>query len=284
MPAVDENIFLTQPEFIDDDPRTARPEMLGYKIDATFMLRRHLIFLPKAWVENKSILDLGSCNAATGAWCLSQGAKFYKGVELQDDFVKTSVKNLSKYYPRTHWHIEHKSIEDFFAENKSTFDVVVASGVLHAFSNFIDIVKQIAAIANSIVIDGEHPRTFKASNFLSARMKAQFTVSPEYEKFIENEPFISLQTTGMTMADRKTVVFSGYIPSMGALMSIVVRSGFSYVPAVNQALKKYLPKFYSPQGRFGLAFFRTASDRAAAIGLSASLKSPADYKVIDWEK
>lgn len=279
-----ENIFVTQPEFIDDDPRTARPETLGYRIDATFMLRRHLIFLPKELVENRSILDLGSCNAATGAWCLSQGAKFYKGVEMQDDFVRTSVKNLSKYYPRTHWDIERKSIEDFLAENKLTFDIIVASGVLHAFSNVIDIVKRIAEIGNLIVIDAEHPRTLKASSFLSARTKAQFTALPEYVTFIENEPFISLQTTGMALADRKTVVFTGYVPSMGALISIIVRSGFSYVPAVNQALKKDLPKIYSPQGRFGLAFFRIASDKSAAVGLSDSLKSPTDYKVIAWEK
>lgn len=284
MSAVEENIFLTQPEFIEDDPRTARPEALGYRIDAAFMLRRHQIFLPKALVENRSVLDLGSCNAATGAWCLSQGAKFYKGVELQDAFVRNSVKNLSKYYPKTHWDIEHKGVEDFIAENKSAFDIVVASGVLHAFSNVIDIVNEIAKMTNLVVIDAEHPGTLKASNFLSARTRAQLTTSPEYVEFIENEPFISLHTTGMSLADRKTVVFSGYIPSMGALRSILVRSGFSYVPGVNQALKKYLPKIYSPQGRFGLAFVRTAKDKSAAVGLSASLKSPTDHRVIAWEE
>lgn len=283
-PPADANIFVTQPEFIADDPRTDRPEVLGYKIDANFMFRRHQILLPKKVVENKSVLDLGSCHGATGAWCLSQGAKFYRGVELQDEFVRPSVKNLSKYYDRSRWEIEHKSVEDFFAGNTSTFDIVVASGVLHAFSDVVAIVEKIAGTGNLVVIDAEHPRTIKASGFLSDQTKARFTASREYAKFIENEPFIALQRTGMSLADRKTVLFHGFIPSMGALKSLIVRSGFGYIPSVNQALKKYIPDVYSPLGRFGLAFLKKTGGKSVAVGLTESMKSPAASKVVSWEE
>lgn len=277
------NIFVTQPEFIADDPRTQRPEGLGYKIDADFMRVRHQILLPGQVVADKTVLDLGSCNAATGAWCLSLGAKHYTGVELQDDFVKSSVTNLSKYYPTERWEIVHKSIEDFFAAGEPAFDVVVASGVLHAFSNVIEVAKKLARMGTLVVIDAEHPGTLKASKYLSAELRRQIAATPDYVQFIENEPFISLQPTGMGLASRKTIVFSGYVPSMGALRSIFERSGFAYVPAVNEALKKQLPKVYSPVGRYGLAFVRKKTGKSAPVGLSDSLKSQADYRVIDWE-
>jgi hypothetical protein len=284
MSVADENLFLSQPEFIEDDPRTERPEVFGYKIDAAFMLHRHQIFLPKSLVENRSVLDLGSCNAATGAWCLSQGAKFYTGVEMQDRFVETSVKNLSKYYPRDRWDIEHKSVEEFITQNKRSFDVIVASGVIHGLSDAIGVAREISKIADFVVFDSDHPRMITRSNYLSPRTKAEFTASPEYGHFIENEAFISLEMTGMSLADRRNVLFSGYIPSMGALKFIMIQSGFADVPAVNQALKKYLPEVYSPRGRFGLAFYRSARDRSVALGLRDSLRSPQNYKIAPWEK
>jgi hypothetical protein len=62
------NVFVDQPEFVDTDPRNQRPEQIAYRIDTNFMQVRHEILLPKNTLKGKKVLDLGSCNAASGAW------------------------------------------------------------------------------------------------------------------------------------------------------------------------------------------------------------------------
>ena len=94
-------MFEKFPEFITDDPRYVDPDDSSSNInrrgqDVTFemMEARHKTMLPKEVCEGNSILDLGSCISASGAWALESGALFYTGVEISDDNYDSAYFNM----------------------------------------------------------------------------------------------------------------------------------------------------------------------------------------------
>ena len=281
-----ENIFLSQPEFIDEDPRVNCPtdRGLGYKVDPSFMLNRHSILLPRNIIDGKKILDLGSCNGATGAWCLSNGAKFYRGVELQKDFVESSRKWLGKYYPDDRWHIQQDSIEDFLTTTHEKYDVVHAGGILYGLADQARILGAMANISDVLVIESSHPRMFYDNNFLKPETKKSILKSGEYARFIENTPFISLGRQGMLVPDEKTMFFLGTKPSMGAVKFILHNAGFRYIDEMNQRVKKSMPSLYSPTGRFALLFVRETDKEAHELGFSPAYSGQAQQRLIDWDE
>lgn len=269
------SIFVEQPEFVNNDPRINRPPVAGYNTNPAFMQARHEILLPRKLIENKNVLDLGSCNAASGAWCLSEGAASYIGVEFQERFVKSSSELLTKYYPDKKWEIIQSSIEDYLVAQTGVFEVVLASGVLYAFSDVVGILQAMARIADVLVIESRHPRTFMKTTFLSDSMKRALIYSKPYVEFIENEPFISLGREAMIMPNEQTIYFKGTRPSMGAIRYIMENLGFQYVDRMNQVLKKRIPEWYSPFERFGVLFARKDTAIAEDLGFipAASGKS-----------
>lgn len=278
------NIFLEQPEFVNSDPRFNRPRFAGYDTNPEFMLARHELFLPRPLIENKNVLDLGSCNAASGAWCLSEGAASYTGVEMQESFVKSSTQLLTKYYAHRKWEIIQSSIEDYLASPKEVFDLVLASGVLYAFSDAVGILKAIARIANTLVVESRHPRTFVKTPYLSDAVKRNWLPSKSYVDFIENEPFISLGREAMVLPDQQTIYFKGTTPSMGAVKYIMEITGFRYYDGLNRALKKRLPQWYSPAERFGLFFARIDGRGAEELGfLPATSGRSRHMGILKWE-
>jgi predicted nicotinamide N-methyase len=261
-----QNIFVEQPEFANNDPRVNRPSVAGYNTHPAFMQVRHELLLPSEIIRNKTVLDLGSCNAASGAWCLSKGAASYRGVEYQEPFVKSSSELLTKYYPQKKWEIIQSSIEDYLRSRTDDFDIVLASGVLYAFSDVIGILTAMAGIANALVIESRHPQTLWKTAFLSAAMKKTLIQSKHYIEFIENEPFISLGREAMVMPGEQTMYFKGTRPSMGAIKYVMQNLDFQYVDAMNLALKRRIPEWYSPFERFGLFFVRADSTTAQELG------------------
>ena len=92
-------MFELQPEFIDLDPRKNRPkqtkddqgfDILSYPVTIEFMNLRHSVMVPPEIIKGKTILDVGSCMGATGAWSLYHGAKDYTGVEIQKYYLNKS--------------------------------------------------------------------------------------------------------------------------------------------------------------------------------------------------
>ena len=250
------NIFESQSDFISTDPRNVRPEWMAYKVDADFMQARHQVLIPPESIKNKKVLDLGSCNGATGAWCLSQGAAQYTGVELQKDYVDQSRINLNKYYPNGNWRILASSIESYIFNTSDKYDIIVALGIIHSFSNFIYFVRKITTLSDCVVIDGTHPFTITGSEFIPDESKTRFIQSNYYEKFIENEPFIGLHRTGMSLHNKSTVLYQGYVPSMAAIKHIMSSFDMANAEGVNDALKKTLPHVYSINQKFGLRFYK----------------------------
>lgn len=285
MQTLNNNIFTQQIEFIDSDPRKVRPDWLAYSINPVFMFLRHNALLPAEILHNKSVLDLGSCNAATGAWCLSNGAKNYTGVEFQNEYVSQSKLNLTRYYPKDKWEILSATAESFLQSNQNKFDIIVALGIVHAFSNPISFLRKISRLAHIIVIDGTHPFTLDRSPYLGDKTRQDLINSHDYIKFIENEPFIGMHRTGMSLHAKKTVLYDGFVPSMGAINQILTKEGMIGIRGVNEALKQTIPSVYSPKIKFGLRFEKAyKADQSSRFGLIDSFNAKGKLPAVDWSK
>ena len=285
MQTLNNNIFTQQIEFIESDPRTVRPDWLAYSINPTFMFLRHTALLPPEILHNKSVLDLGSCNAATGAWCLSNGAKHYTGVELQSEYVSQSKLNLARYYSIDKWEILSATAESFLQSNQKKFDIIVALGIVHAFSNPISFLRKISRLAQVVVIDGTHPFSIVRSPYLSEKTRQNLINTNDYINYIENEPFIGMHRTGMSLHAKKTVLYDGFVPSMGAINQILTKEGMIEAPGVNEALKKTIPNVYSPKIKFGLRFEKAhQASQSSSFGLIDSVNAKGKLPMVDWSK
>lgn len=163
-------MFELQPEFIEQDHRTTRPagayqkpdanpgeiKVYGYAISTEFMNQRHGIMLPPDQIQGKTVLDIGSCLGATGAWCLYHGAAHYTGVEVQQTYVDLSSQLLSKYHSQEKFTIVKQPAEKLTFDHK--FDIIVASGVLYGIFNPFAFIESLTALAREqIIIESKHP-------------------------------------------------------------------------------------------------------------------------------
>lgn len=279
------NVFSEQQEFVLNDPRRNRPKISGIDaVSSDSLYVKHAILLPEKFIQNKRILDLGSCNAASGAWVLSHGASFYKGVELQEVFVKNSREALSKYYLPGSWEIELGSIEEYLENTDEEFDIVIASEILHVFSEPLKILRKIAQISKAVIIESSHPATFAKTKFLPPTLKKELLYSENYENYIENEPFIEIGTEGMTVDGEQTLLFNGLRPSMGAIKNTMVLEGFVYVDGLNKQLKKIMPNLYSPYKRFGACFIKKYESTTQEYGFASASMGKSTSKLYKWNQ
>jgi hypothetical protein len=282
-----ENIFVNQPEFITEDPRRNRPDKagVGYKVTPEFMHMRHSILLPQKLIAGKRILDLGSCNAASGAWCLSHGAAFYKGIEFQEEFVEKSVSCLSRYYDKNKWSVEQTSIENFLESNEEFFDVILAAGILYGISDTLKILTLMSEQADCIVIESMHTNSVFSSRILSEETKRHISKDKNLAQFLENESYIAVGVRGMVFPGEKTIRFNGFNPSMGALKFIFSSLGFDYHDGINQRAKMSIPKFYNPLGRYGMLFIKNPQLKVRAYGFASAVDDSENIiEQMDWDK
>jgi hypothetical protein len=222
------NIFIEQPEFINLDPRTKRPKAWGYAVTPEFMLARHTALIPSELIRGKRVLDLGCCLAATGAWCLSNGAIFYQGVEIDDEFVKNSTSCLQKYYPKEIWSVAKSSIEDFLSGNKDKYDVLIASGILYGAGDPIRLLKSFSECADFLIIESKQSQTIFHTRILRPETLNALSKDPRIAEFLETEAYIAVGQRGMVVSGNKTIQFAGFNPSMGAIKFIMSQLGFQF--------------------------------------------------------
>jgi len=134
-------MFEKFPEFITDDTRYHDPDdptanskeaPRGNIVTFENMENMHKKMLTKSVCENNSILDLGSCIGASGAWALEKGAMLYTGVEFSKYNYEKATKNLKKHFSPSMWILYNQPILNWFEEHHEPYDVVLAAGILYA--------------------------------------------------------------------------------------------------------------------------------------------------------
>ena len=234
------NIFLSKPDFISTDIRTRRPRDYMMPITADVMAARHQLWFANTDLAGKRVLDLGCCVAATGAWVLDHGAKHYTGVDLQQDFVELSEKNLSMYYPLEQWQIINSDIIGFLKNCQQQFDVVVIAGSIYSMIDYYSVVKDICRIAKEVIIESYHP--YRALQEIWPEK-----TDSELMTLWKTTSLVSIETSGQTMSQGGSQQHDSARPSMAAFAKIFAHLGWASDFELNEQAVKDLPDVYSLQ-------------------------------------
>jgi precorrin-6B methylase 2 len=240
------NFFDSYPEFINDDVRKNRisPDD-GYPVDAVFLDKRWSLMLPADKCLNKNILDLGSCTASVGAWCLHNGASTYTGIELQSKFVNSSRANLEKYFPNRSEILE-STVEDFLEKNTKHFDIVIASGILYGVSDLYQVLRKLAQVADHIVVESRHPPTMRQ---MLGHMPRK--IEGLVESFECKHAIIDVNEVPMVYEEEnKRARTLGFVPSIGALVAIYKNLDFVPDLSVYENLKQQISEVYGIQTKY----------------------------------
>ena len=212
------NIFDQAPEFIEWDNRTQRKIN---QVTAESVYNRFSVQLPSWLVKDKTVLDLGSCLGAAGHLALTNGAKHYTGVEIQENYFNNSQKALEKYWDASVFTIHKQNIEDFLDRcitNSIQYDIVVASGVLYAFLNIFNILEKFTRVARECVI-----------------------IDTSFTSDFKDVGIISIRTNGRMIRDQGTTAFAGIGSSCNLLaLDIIMNDNKFYrtedklIPPINK--------------------------------------------------
>lgn len=232
--------FQKFPHFIDTDIRISRSSPFGYNVNYNLMKYRHQVLLPPDLVENRSILDLGCCVGATGAWALDNGALTYTGVELQKNFANQAKENLSQSFAKDKWKIIESSFEDFFKHNIENYDIVYAGGILYSSLYYQELLKHVTDIANvAVVVESRIP------NIIIPYLKE--------DPAVEFLPVVEYETASMVHENSANLKVKSAVPNLGAVSMLLEDQGFS----INlESYNKY--KHLKTEGpeRFGCIFYK----------------------------
>jgi 2-polyprenyl-3-methyl-5-hydroxy-6-metoxy-1,4-benzoquinol methylase len=144
------------PEFVNLDSRKDRNAV---PLSAETLSKRHEVTLPAELIKDASVLDLGCCLGASGHWCLSNGARHYTGIDIQQSMIDKANSIFSKYWTSDQYNIFTQDITDFLTTTTQKFDVVVMFGVLHSFVDTYTILKNVTKVCNKfLIIDTGYPR------------------------------------------------------------------------------------------------------------------------------
>jgi len=274
------NVFEKYPQFISTDPRVNRTG--AYAVSAEFMQIRHDCLFAPIDLEGKTVLDLGACVGATGAWVLAHGAKFYCAVEYHKDLTDIAKKNLA-IFDLNRWQVINQSVEDLFVSHTQTYDIVIASGLLYAFFEPIPILKNIAKFANNIIIESAHPYNHNKPTVFTDQQMNELRCSPEWLQFIEAEPFISYRRQAMLWGTKgEELMFNSSVPSMGFIIQYMKMLGFDCNSSVNETLKYKLPEVYNAN-RFGIILTRK-TDTELSLGFVSAAEFKPDVSIRNWNK
>lgn len=251
-------IFEKYPQFISTDPRTSRKG--AYEVSENFMTLRHTSFFKSDSLANKTVLDLGCCVGASGAWVLANNANFYCGIEYNKDLANSAIDNLSAF-DKNKWQIINTSIETFLETNIEKYDIVIASGIIYAFFEPIPILKSIASFANVVIIESVHPDV------------------PGID--IETASVIAYKRQRMLYSTNgEELTFNSSVPSMTFIIDYMKQQGFDCDLSVNDDLKKCLPNVYQ-KNRFGIKLVKNRNYKQSQGFLSATL-FPDDVTIRNW--
>lgn len=232
------NTFVDKPLFIESDPRIRRPENWQYTVTPDLMSLRHELFFQKTDLAGKTVLDLGCCCAATGAWVLDRGASHYTGVDLQKNFVKTSIDNLSAYYDNSQWSVVESSVESFLKDCNETYDVVLIAGMLHCIFDYHLAITQLTKISKEVIVECFHPYN---------AMKELYPTLDNEQRYQLCQTLSLVQIaseTGTVGEQGGSWVFDGVRISMSALKNVFGYLGWNTELDLNDTARLQLPSVY----------------------------------------
>ena len=265
-------IFDDQPDFIDRDPRTEE----GYAIawNAKDQEERYTSWLPPEYIKGKRILDLGCCGAAVGGYALAHGAAHYTGIEIDADLHRLATENMTKYHEGKDWQILKVSAEDFLNDPRDHYDVVIAAGITHGVTNFVDFLLKIGTVADVAIIESIHPAlpfVREIMNKLNPHIKTdedRAWARSLVERLEYGYPVIEYSDTGkMILGETKGAVSNVLrpLPSIATLKMIMNRMGFVEDIRPYVRLKKTQPKQFGAGKRFVMAFIRKEQPKAMSF-------------------
>lgn len=280
------NIFETQTDFITRDPRTDQATVRAFTAET--QLARFEAWVPAEYLKGKSVLDLGCCLGAFGAYALSNGASRYIGVEISKPLAAIADENLTKYYGYLeNWDIMVSSCESFFENNLEEFDIILAGGILHGITNFLPVLTAMSECGKAIVIESVHPPIpfllplidevgkLKGEESYESLQKLMLGVEYGY-------PFVSYNDNSKMMHhDRHEAVSNvlGILPSMGALKTIMTRLGFKEDVRGYNNLKKTYPAHYGFGRRFLITFFKDTEAKPMSY---SELMDSKHKEIMEW--
>jgi len=242
------NIFETQPDWVLTDDRIGRKVIvpspgksgpsLSYNINPEFMFNRHRVMLPPDLIKDKTVLDIGSCMGATGAWCLANGARHYTGIEQLERYSLPSEQLFKKYYDPGQYNIVQSSFADYTSDQH--FDIVIASGMLYAVFDSFDFVRKIAGLAKeTIIIDTVHPFNGYRRLFPNATDEQRSAVSKTLS-IIQPSERIRMQG----VSEKGSIRITASIVSLSALILLMKQNNFGYDDSLYSQAETELPYYY----------------------------------------
>lgn len=257
------NIFQRQPEFIDNDPRTGHSFDVGWTAD--LQAKRYSGWFTGMDLNGRTILDLGCCGAAVGAWVLDNGAADYTGIEISSQIADMAEQNLKKHWINGQWAVIRDSIENHLKDSNENYDIMIAAGVLHGVSDLVTFLRMAAARCDHMLIEAYHPQLHHVG-WLAKNLIPHLTQDTKKE-FVQlltelemHYPVIEVNPNGRMCLDDQQGSAANILklaPSLAALKVIMNRLGFSPNLAAYTSLKASIPKFYGPQRRFAVMYDRT---------------------------
>lgn len=149
------NIEKIVTHFAEIDPRYHRawePPRLDYDT------HRYGALLPSNIIQNKTILDLGACVGAAGAWSLHHECAHWTGVELQKELFDIGNNALQQFFSKDQFDFKNVEIENFIQDNKQFYDIILLSSVLQCLGNdWLATLQWCMNHSNYIVIDSTTP-------------------------------------------------------------------------------------------------------------------------------
>jgi tRNA (cmo5U34)-methyltransferase len=234
--------FEKYPQFINSDPRTDRTQ--SYAVSENLLLARYNTLLSPNSIKGMTVLDIGCCVGAAGAWALDNGAKEYVGIDIQQDFVNTAIENFQNHFSKNKWHIECTSFEDFFDNCQTKFDIVIAMGVIYSSTQYQQFIKNVCTLTkNFFIIESTTPAIEK---FLPAAVTDKIMY-----------PMVNYTyKSGMIYNHTHHMKLASAVPSLGAVKILAEEQGYELDHFSYEQLKQSHP-LYSNKHRFGAIFKKT---------------------------
>jgi hypothetical protein len=267
-------VFEKYLNFVLKDPRTQRH--FPYQVDVNFQETRHKCWFDGIELNGKSVLDLGSCVGATGAWVLDQGAEYYHGVEYFSFECDLSKENFQQYFPDKNWQITCSSVENFLSKNTLKYDVVIFGGVLHSLgtpSLICQALEHVFGFAQHCIVESSQ------AMLLSQTLLNTLNDSAMADSIRENESFMYFGwAESGDYENNSQMKHLSAVPSMGFIKQYSRAFGFLSNDAVYDQLKTQIPKVY-PKNRYCVQLNKTGP--LIPIGF-ADTKQHSDYTSIPW--